>query len=82
MTSGGQSSTYWTARVVLRSGSVAEVERALDVLGVSRRRDEATGDIAHVGMVALLDGGRVRARVEGGWGQAAQLLAALPPLPH
>ncbi|MBP9897915.1 MAG: SCO family protein [Gemmatimonadales bacterium] len=64
------------------SGSVAEVERALDVLGVSRRRDEATGDIAHVGMVALLDGGRVRARVEGGWGQAAQLLAALPPLPH
>lgn len=61
------------------SGSVAEVERALDVLGVTRRRDEATGDIAHVGMVALLNEGRVRARVEGGWGQAAQLLADLPP---
>lgn len=61
------------------SGSIAEVERALDVLGVTRRRDEATGDIAHVGMVALLNEGRVRARVEGGWGQAAQLLADLPP---
>lgn len=61
------------------SGSVVEVERALDALGVTRRRDEATGDIAHVGMVALLNDGRVRGRVEGGWGQAAQLLAALPP---
>lgn len=62
------------------SGNVVEVERALDVLEVTRRRDTATGDIAHVGMVALLNGGRVRARVEGGWGQAAQLLAALPPV--
>ncbi len=62
------------------SGSVAEVERALDALGVTRRRAPATGDVAHVGMVMLLNGGRVRGRVDGGWGEAARLLATLPPV--
>jgi protein SCO1/2 len=60
------------------SGSVAEVERALDVLGVVRSRDTLSGDIAHVATVLLLNEGRVRRRVDGGWDRAADLFAALP----
>jgi len=61
------------------SGSVAEVERILDALGVGRRRDETTGDVSHSGTVMLLDArGVVRYRLDGGWGQVEQLLAAMP----
>lgn len=37
------------------SGSVAEVEAALDALGIGRRRDTTTGDIEHGVTVMLLD---------------------------
>ena len=50
------------------SGSVADVERVLDAFGVSRRRDETTGDVAHVPRTLLVDaGGRIAWRVDGGW---------------
>jgi len=61
------------------SGSVAEVERTLDALGVGRQRDEATGDVSHAGTVMALDArGHVTWRLDGGWGQVQQLLAATP----
>lgn len=51
------------------SGSVAEVERALDSLGIGRRRNERTGDIEHTATVLILnERGRIAWRVEGGWG--------------
>jgi len=59
------------------SGTVAEVEQSLDALGIARRRNETTGDIDHVGTVLLLDGrGHIVWRVDGGWGQVDELLAA------
>jgi cytochrome oxidase Cu insertion factor (SCO1/SenC/PrrC family) len=61
------------------SGSVAEVERTLDALGVGRQRDGTSGDVSHGGMVMLLDArGHVTWRLDGGWGQVQQLLAATP----
>jgi protein SCO1 len=62
------------------SGSVEEVERALDALGVGRRRDTATGDIVHAGTVmALNERGHVVWRLDGGWERMQDLLAAMPP---
>jgi cytochrome oxidase Cu insertion factor (SCO1/SenC/PrrC family) len=61
------------------SGSVAEVERALDALGVGRTRNGTNGDITHAGTVMVLDArGHVVWRVDGGWGRAGQLLASVP----
>jgi cytochrome oxidase Cu insertion factor (SCO1/SenC/PrrC family) len=60
------------------SGSVAEVEQALDRLGVGRRRDRNTGDVDHAGTVMGLDRqGHVVWRLDGGWGRAKVLVAAL-----
>ncbi len=62
------------------SGSVAEVEGALDALGVGRRRNTTTGDIEHAGTVmALDDRGHIGWRLDGGWGGVKELLAAMPP---
>ncbi len=61
------------------SGSVEEVERTLDALGVGRRRDGTTGDIDHTGTVmALDDRGHIVWRLDGGWGRVKELLAAMP----
>lgn len=54
---------------LILSGSVREVEAALDALGIGRRRDTTTGDIQHGGTVLLLDGrGAIVRRVDGGRG--------------
>jgi cytochrome oxidase Cu insertion factor (SCO1/SenC/PrrC family) len=59
------------------SGSVLEVERALDVLGIGRRRDETTGNIDHGGTVMILnDRGHIVWRLDGGWGRVGELLAS------
>ena len=61
------------------SGSVEEVERTLDALGVGRRRDGRTGNIDHAGMVmALDDRGIIVWRLDGGWGRVKELLAGMP----
>ena len=58
------------------SGSITEVARALDALGIGRRRDEATGDIEHGGTVMIVDArGHVTWRLDGGWGRLRELLA-------
>jgi cytochrome oxidase Cu insertion factor (SCO1/SenC/PrrC family) len=63
----------------LLTGTVAEVEQALDRLGIGRHRNEATGDIEHGAIVMLLDGrGRVVRRLDAGWGRVMELLAAIP----
>lgn len=61
------------------SGTVADVERALDALGINRRRDEATGNIDHVATVMGIDTrGRAVWRLDGGWGNVQELVAAMP----
>lgn len=58
------------------SGSVAEVEAALDALGIARRRNETTGDVDHATTVLILDArGRIAWRVDGGSGGVADVLA-------
>lgn len=58
------------------SGTIDEVERALDALSVGRRRDGNTGDIDHVATVMIMDShGRIRWRIEGGATPVAGLLA-------
>lgn len=62
------------------SGSVEEIERTLDALGVGRRRDGTTGDVDHAGTVmALDDRGHIVWRLDGGWGRLQELLVAMPP---
>jgi hypothetical protein len=61
------------------SGSVVEVELALDRLGITRRRDPKAGEVDHIGTDVAPDGrGTVVSRLEGGWGQVDVLLAAVP----
>jgi cytochrome oxidase Cu insertion factor (SCO1/SenC/PrrC family) len=61
------------------SGRVEEVERALNAIGIVRRRDETTGDIDHTGTVMMLDHrGYIRWRLDGGWGRVRELLGAMP----
>ena len=61
------------------SGSVTEVERALDSLGIGRQRDEMTGNIEHGGTVMLVDArGHITWRLDGGWSQLRGLLAEQP----
>lgn len=62
------------------SGGVQEVERTLDALGITRRRNETTGDIDHTGAVMLLDHrGYIIWRLDGGWDRVKDLLGAMPP---
>jgi cytochrome oxidase Cu insertion factor (SCO1/SenC/PrrC family) len=62
------------------SGSVEEVERALNALGIARRRDGTTGDIYHAGTVMVLDHrSYIGWRFDGGWGRVRQVLAGMPP---
>lgn len=63
----------------LLSGSIEEVERTLDALNIGRWRDTTTGNVDHAGTVMVLDvRGHIIWRLDGGWGQAQQLLAAMP----
>jgi protein SCO1/2 len=62
------------------SGTPEEVEAVLDALGVVRVRDQRTGSVDHVAGVLLLEGGRVRGRLEGGWADVTALLAAVGAL--
>jgi protein SCO1/2 len=65
------------------SGSVAEVERTLDALGIGRRRDTTNGDVYHAGTVMVLDErGHIVWRLDGGWGRLKQLLATIPATPR
>lgn len=60
------------------SGSIESVVRALDALGVQRRRDERTGDIEHVSVVMATDTrGRVVRRLDGGWGRVGEMIAGM-----
>lgn len=57
------------------SGDTADVERALDELGIGRRRNDTTGDIEHLATVMILDRrGRIAWQVEGGTTGIAELL--------
>ena len=48
------------------SGTVANVSRVLDALGVGRRRNETNGDVDHVATAMLMrPGGRVAWRIDG-----------------
>lgn len=61
------------------SGSIDEVERALDALDITRRRNPTTGDIDHTGTVMLLDHrGYIVWRLDGGWDRVRELLGAMP----
>ena len=61
------------------SGSVAEVEQALDRLEIGRRRNETTGDIDHAIAVMLLNSrGQIAWRIDGGVVDFADLLRKLP----
>lgn len=58
------------------SGTVDDVERALDALGIGRRRNETSGDIEHGGTAMLLnERGRIAWRIDGGMGRVGELLA-------
>lgn len=59
---------------VVLSGDVAEVEAVLDALGIARARDPQTGDVSHGVTILLLEGGRLRRRLDGGWGRVNELL--------
>ena len=57
------------------SGSVSDVEQALDQLGVWHQRDETTGDLSHSATAMLVDArGHIRYRFDGGLATLAQLL--------
>ncbi len=57
------------------SGSVTEVQRALDALGIARTRDERTGDLVHGTTVLILDPrGRIAWRADGWWAGVGRLL--------
>jgi protein SCO1/2 len=57
------------------SGDTEDVARALDALGIGRRRNDATGDIEHATTAMIVDRGRIVWRVEGGVNSVAGLLA-------
>ena len=57
------------------SGDTAEVEHVLDVLGIGRKRDEATGDIVHGTTTMIVnERGSIILRIDGGWSGVASLL--------
>lgn len=60
------------------SGSIADVERALDALGIGRRRIEQNGDIEHGGAAMILDArGRIAWRLDGSSRGTTALVARL-----
>ncbi|MEZ4585454.1 MAG: SCO family protein [Gemmatimonadales bacterium] len=60
------------------AGPVEEVNRVLDGLGISRRRDGATGGVDHQATVIGVDAeGRIVWRLDGGWAGVRGLLPAL-----
>lgn len=60
------------------SGTIEQVEAALDLLRVARTRDTVTGDVEHVTVVMAVDGnGVVNQRLDGGWGRLRELVASL-----
>lgn len=67
-----------TGDAVVLSGSVREVEHALDAWTVARTRDPLTGDVAHPPLFYLLDGeGRIAFAATGGAQTIAELLKRL-----
>jgi protein SCO1/2 len=61
------------------SGAVADVEEALDSLGVARSRDPMTGNVDHITSVLMLDPeGKIAWRVEGNARGVAGMLARSP----
>lgn len=61
------------------SGSIPEVESALDSLGIGRRRNETTGDIDHGTTTFILDDrARIAWRIDGGAFGVAELLRRSP----
>ena len=57
------------------SGDVRDVERALDALGVGRRRNDRTGDVEHASTAMILDvNGRITWRADGSPGRLTTLL--------
>ncbi len=60
------------------SGTIDQVESALDLLRVTRTRDRTTGDVEHVAVVMAVDGnGIITQRLDGGWGRLRELVASL-----
>lgn len=60
------------------SGSIADVERVLDALGVARSRNEQNGEIEHAATAMLLDDtGRITWRVDGAPRQLTTLLKTM-----
>jgi cytochrome oxidase Cu insertion factor (SCO1/SenC/PrrC family) len=56
------------------SGSVDDVNRALDALQVQRHRDERTGDVEHASVIMATDTrGHVAWRLDGSWGRLSEL---------
>ncbi|HSQ30726.1 MAG TPA: SCO family protein [Gemmatimonadaceae bacterium] len=73
----GMMSQHWALAPEDRvlSGGVADVEHVLDVLGVGRKRDEATGDIVHGTTTMIVnERSRIILRIDGGWSSVASLL--------
>jgi cytochrome oxidase Cu insertion factor (SCO1/SenC/PrrC family) len=57
------------------SGSIADVEAALDALGVGRRRNTTTGDIEHSGAALYLDEtGKITSRLDGALWRVSDLI--------
>src|SRR5690606_29024214 len=61
------------------SGSVDQVEQALDRLAVARSRNLDNGDVIHVPVVFVLNDGNVEARFDGGWGGVRAMLSRESP---
>jgi cytochrome oxidase Cu insertion factor (SCO1/SenC/PrrC family) len=60
------------------SGSIDDVNRALDALKVQRHRDERTGDIEHVSVIMATDTrGHVAWRMDGSWGRLSELFRTM-----
>lgn len=58
------------------SGTVEQVEAALDLLVVTRNRDTTTGDVEHLAVVMAIDAtGVVTHRLDGGWGRLRELVS-------
>ena len=58
------------------SGTVDDVEAALDALGIARARNETTGVVEHPATVMLLDArGTIVWRLDGWWGSVGALLS-------
>jgi hypothetical protein len=58
------------------SGSIEDVNAVLDAWGIARRRDAATGDVAHARTAVVIEkGGRAAVRLDGEMESLARLLA-------